>query len=65
MLTVAVNNSAFNLGKAGGAWAGGRVLDGAAPHWLIGILAAVAARAMTAVARRSAGVGGSTDVAVV
>ncbi|RKT83361.1 MFS transporter, DHA1 family, inner membrane transport protein [Saccharopolyspora antimicrobica] len=66
-LTVAVNTSAFNLGNAGGAWIGGRVLDGgAAPHWLIGIgiFAAVAAWVATA-ARRSAGVEGRTDVAVV
>ncbi|MER7010976.1 MFS transporter [Saccharopolyspora sp. NPDC000359] len=66
-LTVAVNTSAFNLGNAGGAWIGGRVLDGgAAPNWLIGIgvLAAVAAWAMTAAVRRGAVVEGRTDVAV-
>ncbi|MDA3626286.1 MFS transporter [Saccharopolyspora sp. WRP15-2] len=67
-LTVAVNTSAFNLGNAGGAWIGGRVLDGgASPHWLIGIgiLAAVLAWVATAAVRRNVGVEGRTDVAVV
>ncbi|MEV0048920.1 MFS transporter [Saccharopolyspora shandongensis] len=65
-LTVAVNTSAFNLGNAGGAWIGGRVLDGGAgPYWLIGIgiLAALAALSATG-ARRNVDVKGKVDVSV-
>ncbi|SDZ03352.1 MFS transporter, DHA1 family, inner membrane transport protein [Saccharopolyspora shandongensis] len=65
-LTVAVNTSAFNLGNAGGAWIGGRALDGGAgPHWLIGIgiLAALAALSATG-ARRNVDVKGKVDVSV-
>ncbi|MEU5847872.1 MFS transporter [Saccharopolyspora shandongensis] len=65
-LTVAVNTSAFNLGNAGGAWIGGRVLDGGAgPYWLIGIgiLAALAALSATG-ARRNVDVKGKIDVSV-
>ncbi|MEV0085787.1 MFS transporter [Saccharopolyspora sp. NPDC050642] len=65
-LTVAVNTSAFNLGNAGGAWIGGRVLDGGAgPYWLIGIgiFAALAALSVTGV-RRTVDVKGKIDVSV-
>ncbi|MGP4021536.1 MFS transporter [Saccharopolyspora sp. 5N708] len=66
-LTVAVNTSAFNLGNAGGAWIGGRVLDGGgSPHWLIwiGIAAALIALSTTAVRRTTVEVKGKIDVAV-
>ncbi|MEV0701583.1 MFS transporter [Saccharopolyspora sp. NPDC050389] len=65
-LTVAVNTSAFNLGNAGGAWIGGRVLDGGAtPYWLIGIgiVAALVALSATGV-RRNVDVKGKIDVLV-